>query len=63
MSRRIAHHFASMDRIVAADAEALQRVDGIGTEKAAAVVTELVELAPLIGKLVAAGVNLTSSPS
>ncbi|MEU1212088.1 NAD-dependent DNA ligase LigA [Streptomyces sp. NPDC005791] len=59
MSRRIARHFASMDRIVAADAETLQRVDGIGTEKAAAVVSELLELAPLIGKLVAAGVNMT----
>ncbi|MFE4212702.1 NAD-dependent DNA ligase LigA [Streptomyces sp. NPDC056844] len=59
MSRRIARHFASMDRIVAADAEALQRVDGIGKEKAAAVVTELEELAPLIAKLVAAEVNMT----
>ncbi|MFC9946296.1 NAD-dependent DNA ligase LigA [Streptomyces pratensis] len=58
MSRRIARHFASMDRIVAADAEALQRVDGIGKEKAAAVVAELEELAPLIGKLVAAEVNM-----
>ncbi|MFE7748827.1 NAD-dependent DNA ligase LigA [Streptomyces sp. NPDC057428] len=58
MSRRIARHFASMDRIVAADAEALQRVDGIGKEKAAAVVTELAELEPLIGKLMAAGVNM-----
>ncbi|MFC5173123.1 NAD-dependent DNA ligase LigA [Streptomyces mutomycini] len=59
MSRRIARHFASMDRIVAADAEALQQVDGIGKEKAAAVVRELEELAPLIGKLVAAEVNMT----
>ncbi|MFJ8885121.1 NAD-dependent DNA ligase LigA [Streptomyces sp. NPDC102402] len=59
MSRRIARYFASMDRIVAADAEELQRVDGIGKEKAAAVVKELEELAPLIGKLVAAGVNMT----
>ncbi|MFG2590023.1 NAD-dependent DNA ligase LigA [Streptomyces sp. NPDC048438] len=59
MSRRIARYFASMDRIVAADAEALQQVDGIGKEKAAAVVTELAELAPLIGKLVAADVNMT----
>lgn len=59
MSRRIARYFASMDRIVAADAEALQRVDGIGTEKAAAVVTELAELAPLIAKLVSAGVTMT----
>lgn len=36
-----------------------QRVDGIGKEKAAGVVAELVELAPLIEKLVAAGVNMT----
>jgi DNA ligase (NAD+) len=59
MSRRIARYFATMDRIVAADAETLQQVDGIGKEKAAAVVRELAELAPLIGKLVAADVNMT----
>ncbi|MFJ1901206.1 NAD-dependent DNA ligase LigA [Streptomyces sp. NPDC088115] len=59
MSRRIARYFADMDRIRAADAEALQRVDGIGKEKAGGVVAELVELAPLIEKLVAAGVNMT----
>ncbi|MFF3056042.1 NAD-dependent DNA ligase LigA [Streptomyces sp. NPDC057909] len=58
MSRRIARHFAAMDRIRAADADALQQVDGIGKEKAAAVVVELVELAPLIEKLVAARVNM-----
>ncbi|MFH8475922.1 NAD-dependent DNA ligase LigA [Streptomyces sp. NPDC018000] len=58
MSRRIARYFADMDRIRAADAEELQRVDGIGKEKAAGVVAELVELAPLIEKLVAAGVNM-----
>lgn len=58
MSRRIARHFAAMDRIRAADADALQLVDGIGKEKAAAVVAELVELAPLIEKLVAARVNM-----
>ncbi|MER5278228.1 NAD-dependent DNA ligase LigA [Streptomyces sp. NPDC002809] len=59
MSRRIARYFADMDRIRAADAESLQRVDGIGKEKAAGVVAELVELAPLIEKLVAAGVTMT----
>ncbi|MEE1770875.1 NAD-dependent DNA ligase LigA [Streptomyces sp. JV185] len=59
MSRRIARYFAHMDRIRAADAEELQRVDGIGKEKAAGVVAELVELAPLIEKLVAAGVTMT----
>ncbi|MFJ6433566.1 NAD-dependent DNA ligase LigA [Streptomyces sp. NPDC091416] len=59
MSRRIARYFADMDRIRAADVETLQRVDGIGKEKAAGVVAELVELAPLIEKLVAAGVSMT----
>ncbi|MGR8007207.1 NAD-dependent DNA ligase LigA [Streptomyces hypolithicus] len=59
MSRRIARHFATMDHLRAADAEAVQRVEGIGVEKAPVIVTELAELAPLIGKLVAAGVNMT----
>ncbi|MGI5164297.1 NAD-dependent DNA ligase LigA [Spirillospora sp. CA-253888] len=59
MSRRIARHFVTMDEIRAADAEAFQEVDGIGPEKAPVLVAELVELAPLIDKLVAAGVNMT----
>ncbi|MFJ1967686.1 NAD-dependent DNA ligase LigA [Streptomyces sp. NPDC087903] len=59
MSRRIARHFATMDTIRAADAEAMQRVDGIGTEKAPSIVAELAELAPLIDRLVAVGVNMT----
>lgn len=59
MSRRIARYFATMDRIVAADIETLQLVDGIGKEKAAGVAAELAELAPLIEKLVSAGVNMT----
>ncbi|MFE0514085.1 NAD-dependent DNA ligase LigA [Streptomyces sp. NPDC058964] len=59
MSRRIARYFATMDNIRAADAETIQRVDGIGTEKAPSIVAELVELAPLIDKLAAAGVNMT----
>lgn len=46
MSRRIARHFASMDVLCAADAEAMQRVDGIGGEKAPTIVAELAELAP-----------------
>ncbi|UBU12666.1 NAD-dependent DNA ligase LigA [Nonomuraea gerenzanensis] len=58
MSRRIARHFATMDNIRAADAEAIQQVDGIGPEKAPVVVEELAELAPLIDKLVRAGVNM-----
>ncbi|MFE7214909.1 NAD-dependent DNA ligase LigA [Streptomyces sp. NPDC001698] len=59
MSRRIARHFATMDNIRAADADALQEVEGIGAEKAASIVAELTELAPLIDKLAAAGVNMT----
>lgn len=59
LSRRIARYFATMDNIRAADAEAIQRVEGIGTEKAPSIVAELAELAPLIDKLVAAGVNMT----
>ncbi|WP_245766206.1 NAD-dependent DNA ligase LigA [Streptomyces griseoaurantiacus] len=59
MSRRIARHFATMDHIRAADAEAMRRVEGIGTEKAPSIVAELAELAPLIDRLVAAGVNMT----
>ncbi|MEU1514565.1 NAD-dependent DNA ligase LigA [Streptomyces sp. NPDC005811] len=59
MSRRIARHFATMDALRAADAEAVQRVEGIGTEKAPSIVAELAELAPLIDKLAAAGVNMT----
>jgi DNA ligase (NAD+) len=56
MSRRIARHFATMDNIRAADADALQEVEGIGPEKAPSIVAEL---APLIDKLVVAGVIMT----
>ncbi|MFF8278296.1 NAD-dependent DNA ligase LigA [Streptomyces lateritius] len=59
MSRRIARHFATMDAIRAADAEAMQRVEGIGTEKAPVIVAELAELGPVVDKLVAAGVSMT----
>ncbi|TMQ90413.1 NAD-dependent DNA ligase LigA [Actinomadura soli] len=59
MSRRIARHFATMDAIRAADAEAFQRVEGVGPERAAILVEEIAALAPLIDKLVAAGVTMT----
>ncbi|MEU1458246.1 NAD-dependent DNA ligase LigA [Streptomyces avermitilis] len=59
MSRRIARYFATMDHIRAADAETMQQVEGIGTEKAPSIVAELAELAPLIDKLAAVGVNMT----
>ncbi|MEU8519848.1 NAD-dependent DNA ligase LigA [Streptomyces sp. NPDC048577] len=59
MSRRIARHFATMDHIRAADAEAMRQVEGIGAEKAPVIVAELAELASVVDKLVAAGVNMT----
>ncbi|GIH27697.1 DNA ligase 2 [Acrocarpospora phusangensis] len=59
MSRRIARHFATMDAIRAADVDGVQAVEGIGPEKATLLVAELAELAPLIDKLVSAGVSMT----
>lgn len=59
MSRRIARHFATMDHIRSADAEAMQQVEGIGGEKAPVIVGELAALGPVIDKLTAAGVNMT----
>lgn len=59
MSRKIARHFATMDAIQAADAEAMMGVEGIGPEKAPIIVAEIAELADLIAKLKAAGVNMT----
>ncbi|MEW2267430.1 NAD-dependent DNA ligase LigA [Streptomyces sp. NPDC047853] len=59
MSRRIARYFATMDHIRAADVEAMQRVEGIGPEKAPSIVAEIAELGPLIDKLAAAGVGMT----
>ncbi|WP_369185624.1 NAD-dependent DNA ligase LigA [Streptomyces sp. Y1] len=57
MSRRIAAHFGSMAAIRAADAQALAAVDGIGTEKAALVLSELAEVAALLDRLAEQGVG------
>lgn len=59
MSRRIARYFATMDHIRVADAGSMQKVEGIGVEKAPVIVAELAQLTPVIDKLVAAGVNMT----
>jgi len=59
MSRRIARHFGTMDAVLAADAEGIQAVAGMGPEKATLLLVELAELLPLIDKLKAAGVNMT----
>ncbi|MFD0888855.1 NAD-dependent DNA ligase LigA, partial [Streptosporangium algeriense] len=58
MSRRIARHFATMEAVLAASAEDLQVVEGIGPKKAPDVVAELAEVRPLIDKLIQAGVNM-----
>ncbi|WP_412542993.1 BRCT domain-containing protein [Longispora sp. K20-0274] len=58
MSRRIARRFATMHNIRAATADDLQHVDGLGPEKTPVIVEELKELAPVIDKLIAAGVNM-----
>lgn len=46
MSRRIGRHFATTGAIRAADAEALQEVEGIGPERAALIVSELRDWPP-----------------
>ncbi|MER6095948.1 NAD-dependent DNA ligase LigA [Streptomyces sp. NPDC001728] len=59
MSRRIARHFRTMDAIRRADAAEMQDVEGIGPEKAPVIVEQVAALAPVIDKLIAAGVNMT----
>jgi DNA ligase (NAD+) len=58
MSRRLARHFATMAALQAASVEELQQVEGVGPERAATIHAELVELAPVIAKLVAAGLTM-----
>jgi DNA ligase (NAD+) len=59
MSRRLARHFTTMQALLAASVSELQQVEGIGPERAVTIAAELVELAPVIGKLADRGVNLT----
>ncbi|MFE1908310.1 NAD-dependent DNA ligase LigA [Streptomyces gardneri] len=59
MSRRIAAHFGTMEAIRTADAAVLQDVEGIGPEKAPVIVEQVAALAPVIDKLIAAGVTMT----
>ncbi|MCF4121284.1 NAD-dependent DNA ligase LigA [Antribacter sp. KLBMP9083] len=59
MSLRLATHFGTMAAIQAATITDLEVVDGIGPEKAPTIAADLAELALLIDKLVATGVNLT----
>lgn len=58
MSRRIAAYFRTMDAIRQADADALRWVEGIGPEKAPVIVEQVADMALVIDKLIAAGVNM-----
>jgi DNA ligase (NAD+) len=59
MSRRLARHFGTMEALLAASVEDLQQVEGVGPERAVTIAAELVELRPIIDKLIARGVNMT----
>jgi DNA ligase (NAD+) len=59
MSRRLARHFGTMEALLAASVEDLQRVEGVGPERAVTIAAELVDLAPVIGKLVERGVSMS----
>jgi DNA ligase (NAD+) len=59
MSRRLARHFTSMPALLDASVEELQRVEGVGPERAVTIAAELTELAPLIARLAERGVNMT----
>jgi DNA ligase (NAD+) len=63
MSRRLARHFATMPALLAATVEDLQRVEGVGPERAVMIAAELVDLTPVITKLADRGVNLTEPGS
>jgi DNA ligase (NAD+) len=63
MSRRLARHFGTMDALRAATVEDLQQVEAVGPERAATIAAELVELAPIIEKLVRHGVNMIEADS
>lgn len=59
MSRRLARHFGTMTALRAATVEDLQQVEGVGPERATMIFAELVELAPVITKLAAHGLDMT----
>src|SRR5258706_11180272 len=63
MSRRLARHFTTMQALLDATVEDLQQVEGVGPERAVTIAAELVDLAPVIGKLVERGVNMTEPGS
>jgi len=58
MSRRLARHFKSIQAILDASVEDLEKVDGIGPEKSSGIHEELQELSDTIKKLRANGVAM-----
>jgi DNA ligase (NAD+) len=59
MSRRLARHFGTMSALLAASVDDLQQVEGVGPERALTIAAELVELRPVIDKLIARDVTMT----
>jgi DNA ligase (NAD+) len=57
LSRRLAARFGSLDALLAATADELSEVDGIGPVKAADIAAELADLGGVAAKLAAAGVT------
>jgi len=63
MSRRLARHFGSMQALLDATVEDLQQVEAVGPERAVTIADELVELSPVIAKLVERGVTMVEPDS
>ena len=63
LCRRLARHFDSLEALRAATLDQLQEVDGIGTEKAVMIRSELEELGALIDRLIALGISGTDAPA
>ncbi|GIJ47694.1 DNA ligase 2 [Virgisporangium aliadipatigenens] len=59
MSRRLARWFGTMRALQEATVEDLQQVEGVGPERAVTIAAELVDLAPVIQKLVDRGLTMT----
>ena len=57
MSRRLAGHFGSMTELRAAGLSDLCAIEGVGPERAAAIISDLSELSDVIDKLANHGVN------
>lgn len=58
MSRRLAAHFGDMSTLQAAGIDGLLGVEGVGDERAQVIMSELQELAELIARLEALGLNM-----